>query len=69
VNAPTNLEPELRKEVEAVLAASKRAKRRAEDLAISTGTKLVESEDGKVVFRGPNEILARRKRAVGSERL
>ena len=61
MNAPTNVDPELRKEAEGVLAALKRAKRRAEDLAIATGTKLVESKDGKTVLVGPDEILARRR--------
>ena len=68
MNAPTNLDPELRKEAEGVLAALKRAKRRAEDLAIATGTKLVESKDGKTVLIGPDEILARRRETDSSER-
>jgi hypothetical protein len=66
VSAPSNLNPKLQNEVEGILAAMKRAKRRAEDLAIATGTHVVESEDGRVVLRGPDEILARRKRANGS---
>ena len=60
MNAPTNLDPELREEAEAVLAALRRAKRRAEDLAIATGTQLVESADGRTVMLNPDEILARR---------
>ena len=68
MNAPTNVDPELRKEAEGVLAALKRAKRRAEDLAIATGTKLVESKDGKMVLIGPDEILARRRETDSSER-
>jgi len=66
MNAPTSVDPELRKEAEGVLAALKRAKRRAEDLAIATGTKLVESKDGKTVLIGPDEILARRQNGEGS---
>ncbi len=61
MNAPTKPDPEFEKELEGVLAALKRAKRRAEDLAIATGTGLVESKDGKTVFVGSDEILARRK--------
>jgi len=68
MNAPTNVDPELRKEAEGVLAALKRAKRRAQDLAIATGTKLVESKDGKMVLIGPDEILARRRETDSSER-
>jgi len=68
VNAPTNLDPELQKEAEGVLAALRRAKRRAEDLAIATGTKLVESRDGKTVLVGPDEILERRRKLGRSER-
>ena len=66
MNAPTSVDPELRKEAEGVLAALKRAKRRAEDLAIATGTKLVESKHGKTVLIGPDEILARRQNGEGS---
>ncbi len=61
MNAPTNLDLDLQKEAEGVLAALKRAKRRAEDVAIATGTELVESKDGKTVLLGPDEILARRQ--------
>ena len=61
MKAPSDLDPELQKEIDGVLAALKRAKRRAEDVAIATGTQLVESENGKVVFRTPEEILARRQ--------
>jgi len=69
MNAPTNVDPELRKEAEDVLAALKRAKRRAEDLAIATGTNLVESKDGKTVLVGPDEILARRRESDSPEHL
>ncbi len=69
MNAPSNIDPKLQKEVEGILAAMRRAKRRAEDLAIATGTKLVESEDGRVVLLGPDEILARRQRSDGSHRV
>jgi len=41
VSIPTNIEPKLRKEVEGILAAMKRAKRSAEDLVIATGTKFL----------------------------
>ena len=67
MNAPANADSELRKEAEGVLAALKRARRRAEDLAIATGTKLVESKDGKTVLVGPDEILARRRKMDSSE--
>ncbi len=62
MNAPSNLNPKRQKEVEGILVAMRRAKRRAEDLAIATGTHVVESEDGKLVLRGPDEILARRRK-------
>lgn len=67
MNAPSNLNPKRQKEVEGILAAMRRAKRRAEDLAIATGTHVVESEDDKVVLRGPDEILARRRKSEGLE--
>jgi hypothetical protein len=60
VNAPSNINPKLQKQAEGILAAMRRAKLRAEDLVIATGTKLVESEDGKTLLLGPDEILARR---------
>jgi hypothetical protein len=66
VNAPSNVNPKLQKQAEGILAAMRRAKRRAEDLVIATGTKLVESEDGKVVLLGPDEILARRQKRDAS---
>jgi hypothetical protein len=62
---PSNTGPELQHEIEGILAAMRRAKRRAEDLVIATGTRLVESKDGKVVFVGPEEILARRRKSEG----
>lgn len=68
MNAPTNSSPEHQKRIEGVLAALRRAKRRAEDLAIATGTELVESDaDGKVVLLTPVEIIARRERAATGE--
>jgi hypothetical protein len=65
---PSNTDPELQHEIEGILAAMRRAKRRAEDLVIATGTKLVESKDGKVVLVGPEEILARRRKSEGTPR-
>ena len=64
MNAPSNVNPKLQKQAEGILAAMRRAKRRAEDLAIATGTKLVESKDGKTILLGPDEILARRKLGI-----
>jgi len=61
VNAPTQTNPEQQKEIDDILAALRRAKRAAEDLAIATGTELVEGdEDGNVVLLTPDAILARR---------
>ena len=60
MNAPSDINPELQKQIDEILAALRRAKRRAEDLAIATGTKLVESEGGEIRLLGPAEILARR---------
>ena len=67
MNAPSNANPKLQKRTEGILAAMRRAKRRAEDLVIATGTKLVESKDGKTVLLGPDEILARRRKSEGLE--
>ena len=64
MNAPSNVNPKLQKQAEGILAAMRRAKRRAEDLVIATGTKLVESKNGKTILLGPDEILARRKFGV-----
>jgi hypothetical protein len=65
VNAPTVTSPEQQKEIDDILAALRRAKRRAEDLVIATGTKLVEGDDvGKVVLLTPAEIIARREKTV-----
>ena len=60
MNAPSDIDPELQKQIDGILAALRRAKRRAEDLVIATGTKLVESEGGEIRLLGPAEILARR---------
>ncbi len=68
MNAPSNVNPKLQEQAEGILAAMRRAKRRAEDLVIATGTKLVESKDGKTVLLGPDEILARRQKSEGSDR-
>jgi hypothetical protein len=65
VNAPTDSNPDRTQRIQGVLAALRRAKRRAEDLAIATGTELVESKDGKVVLVSPNEIKARRAKNNG----
>ncbi len=65
MNAPSNVNPKLQKQAEGILAAMRRAKLRAEDLVIATGTKLVESKDGKTVLLGPDEILARRQKSEG----
>ena len=46
----------------------RRAKRRAEALAIAKGTELVESDaDGRVVPRIPVDIIARRDQAAPGE--
>jgi hypothetical protein len=68
VNAPSNVNPKVQKQADGVLAAMRRAKRRAEDLVIATGTKLVESKDGKTILLGPDEILARRRNSDSFER-
>ena len=61
MNAPTQTNPEQQKEIDDILAALRRAKRVAEDLAIATGTELVEGdEDGNVVLLSPAELIARR---------
>lgn len=62
MTAPSNTNPKREQEIEGILAALRRAKRRAEDLVIAHGTKLVEFRDGKVVLLGPDEILARRQK-------
>jgi hypothetical protein len=62
VNAPSNNSPEHQKRIEGVLAALRRAKQRAEDLAIATGTELIESDaDGRVSLTdsGGNHCPAR----------
>ena len=65
MNAPTQTNPEQQKEIDGILAALRRAKRVAEDLAIATGTELVEGdEDGNVVLLSPADIIARRKVAA-----
>ena len=67
MNAPTNSNPEHQKRIEGVLAALRRAKRCAEDLAIATGTELVESDGERVVLVTPAEIIARRDKASVSK--
>jgi len=65
VNAPTLTNPEQQKEIDGILAALRRAKRAAEDLAIATGTELVEGdENGNVVLLTPADIMARRENAT-----
>jgi hypothetical protein len=49
--------------LQGALAALRRAKRRAEDLAIATGTNIIESDGDKIVTLGPDEIIARRLRS------
>jgi hypothetical protein len=65
LNAPTEINVERTERLEGILAALRRARRRAEDIAIVTGTELVESDGGKVVLVSPSEILARREKANG----
>jgi hypothetical protein len=65
VNAPKETNVERTQRLEGILAALRRARRRAEDIAIATGTELVESDGGKVVLVSPSEILARREKANG----
>ena len=65
MNAPTQTNPEQQKEIDDILAALRRAERAAEDLAIATGTELVEGdEDGNVVLLTPADIMARRENAT-----
>ena len=65
MNAPTLTNPEQQKEIDGILAALRRAKRAAEDLAIATGTELVEGdENGNVVLLTPADIMARRENAT-----
>lgn len=64
MNAPTTTSPEQQKEIDDILAALRRAKRQAEDLVIATGTKLVESDEGKIVLLTPAEIIARREKSA-----
>ena len=65
MNAPTHTNPEQQKEIDGILAALRRAKRAAEDLAIATGTELVEGdENGNVVLLTPADIMARRENAT-----
>ncbi len=63
MNAPTNANTGQQKRIDGVLAALRRAKRRAEDLAIATGTELVESDGENVVLVTPAEIITRRGNA------
>ncbi len=64
MNAPSNTNPEDQKRIDDALAALRRAKRRAEDLAIATGTELVEADsNGNVVLLTPSEIIARQEKA------
>lgn len=65
MNAPTQINPAQQQEIDGILAALRRAKRAAEDLAIATGTELVEGdEDGNVVLLTPAEIIARREHST-----
>ncbi len=67
MNAPTTISPLHQKRIDDALAALRRAKRRAEDVAIATGTELVEADaEGKVVLLTPAEIIARRERDSAS---
>lgn len=68
MNAPTQFNPEQQQEVEGILAALRRAKRVAEDLAIATGTELVEGdEEGNVVLLTPADIIARREKVSAGQ--
>lgn len=65
MNAPTQTSPEQQQEIDGILAALRRAKRAAEDLAIATGTELVEGdEEGNIVLLTPAEIIARREHST-----
>jgi hypothetical protein len=50
-------------DLEGALAALRRAKKRAEDLAIATGTSIIESDGDKIVSLSPEQILERRRRS------
>jgi predicted ABC-type ATPase len=66
LNARTSNNPEHQKRIDGVLAALRRAKRDAEDLAIATGTGLVEADsEGKPVLLTPADLIARREKATG----
>lgn len=65
MNAPTISNPEHQKRIDDVIAALRRAKRDAEDLAIATGTELVEADsEGNAVLLTPADIIARRGRTA-----
>lgn len=65
MNAPTQTNPETQTEIEGVLSALRRAKRAAEDLAIATGTELVEGDEaGNVLLLTPADIIARREQTT-----
>jgi hypothetical protein len=60
--------PEHQKRIEGVIAALRRAKRDAEDLAIATGTELVEADsEGNAVLLTPTDIIARRAKLAPGE--
>lgn len=68
MNAPTITNPEHQKRIEGVIAALRRAKRDAEDLAIATGTELVEADsEGNAVLLTPADIIARRAKLAPGE--
>jgi hypothetical protein len=68
LNAPIITNPEHQKRIDGVIAALRRAKRDAEDLAIATGTELVEADsEGNAVLLTPAEIMARREKMATSK--
>ena len=69
VDAPTDTNLEKAKRLEGIMAALRRARRNAEDLAIATGTEIVESHGGEVVLVSPREPLARRMKVDGDATL
>jgi hypothetical protein len=68
LNAPTITNPEHQKRIEGVIAALRRAKRDAEDLAIASGTELVEADsEGNAVSLTPADIIARREKLTAGK--
>jgi len=71
LSAPTDTNPEQlsnQKRIEGVLAALRCAKRDAEDLAIATGTELVEADsEGNAVLLTPADIIVRREKVAAGK--